>query len=312
MPITKIAGGGSLAVYAAAIATIVLWGGTPIANKIALSTIDPAIAGILRSLIAGVIAGVVALVWRLPFPRGAGPRALLAISGIANFALWPLLLSVGLGLTTASHAALIIAMIPAFTGLLAALVDRTWPRLGWWAGVCVAALGTFFLIGFRSGAAFAEDSSASLTGDLVILLGVVICAGGYVAAGKLVPLVGTWAATFWGLGLTAIVLFPAVGALAYRTDWAAVDAASWTSIAYLALCASLVGYVFWFWALGHGGIARVSSWQMGQPVISVMFAAVLLDEAITLPLVIAGAAIVAGTALTQLQRRAPASAAPPG
>ncbi|HLF12288.1 MAG TPA: DMT family transporter, partial [Gammaproteobacteria bacterium] len=290
-------------VYAAAAATIVMWGGTPIANKIALSTIDPATAGMLRSLIAGVIAGVLALGWRLPFPAGTGPRSLLALSGIGNFAIWPLLLSLGLGMTTASHAALLIAMIPAFTGLLAAIIDRAWPRLGWWAGVLVAGVGTFFLIGSRADPALEAETGATVIGDLVILLGVMVCAGGYVAGGKLSPIIGTWATSFWGLGLAAIVLAPIVGALAGRTDWAAVDASSWFAIAYMAVLGSLVGYVLWFWALGHGGIARISSWQMGQPVISVVFAAIVLGEAVTLPLVIAGAAIVAGTALTQLQRR---------
>jgi drug/metabolite transporter (DMT)-like permease len=144
-------------------------------------------------------------------------------------------------------------------------------------------------------------------GDLVILLGVVACAGGYVAGGKLAPVIGTWATTFWGLGLTAVVLAPAVGLLAGRTDWGAVDASSWLAIAYMAILASLVGYVLWFWALGHGGIARMSSWQLGQPLVSVAFAGVLLGEAITLPLLVSGSVIVAGTALTQLRpRRTPA------
>jgi drug/metabolite transporter (DMT)-like permease len=138
---------------------------------------------------------------------------------------------------------------------------------------------------------------------LVILLGVVVCAGGYVAGAKLSPVIGTWATTFWGLAFAAMILAPIVWLLADRTDWAAVDASSWFAIAYMAVLASLIGYALWFWALGHGGIARISSWQMGQPVVGVVFAAIVLGEAVTVPLLIAGAAIVAGTALTQLQRR---------
>ena len=62
-------------------------------------------------------------------------------------------------------------------------------------------------------------------------------------------------------------------------------------------------YAAWFWALGHGGITRMSSWQLGQPVVTFVFAAILLGEAITLPLLAAGAIVLAGTALAQTPAR---------
>jgi drug/metabolite transporter (DMT)-like permease len=70
--------------------------------------------------------------------------------------------------------------------------------------------------------------------------------------------------------------------------------------------AVLVGYVLWFWALGYGGIARIASWQLGQPLLSVLFAAMLLGERITPVLLACGATILLGTALTQIRAR-PAS-----
>jgi drug/metabolite transporter (DMT)-like permease len=288
-----------LKVYAVAIGALALWGFTPIANKAAVAAIDPATAGLLRSAIAGVIAGVLALALQLPWPRERRLQWLLAFSGVASFAIWPLLLSVGLAFTTANHAALIIAMIPVFTGLIASAVDRTWPAPAWWGGVSLAALGTAVLIAVRGEGA----GGASVGGDLVILIGVVSCAAGYVAGGKLSPVLGTWATTFWGLGLAALVLVPAVALLWSRTDWAAVGTREWLAVGYMALISSLAGYVAWFWALGRGGITRISAWQLGQPVITLVFAVLLLGEMITAPVLIAAAAIFAGTALTQLRRR---------
>jgi drug/metabolite transporter (DMT)-like permease len=291
-----------IAVYAAAGGALVLWSGTPIANKIAVASIDPATAGILRSMLAGLLAGSFALALRLPFPSIPRQRLLLLLSGIGNFAVWPLLLSIGLGLTTANHAAFIIAMIPIATGLIAAAADRSWPHLLWWAGGALAVAGTFMLIFYR-GSGPGEVAGASVTGDLVILVGVIACALGYVAGGKLSPVIGTWATTFWGLGGAAVVLVPVVGMLAPRTDWAAVGAAGWLSIAYMTLLSSFAGYLAWFWALGHGGIARMSSWQLSQPAVTLVFAALLLGEAITLPLLVSGAAILAGAWLAQLPGR---------
>jgi drug/metabolite transporter (DMT)-like permease len=291
----------SIAVYAAAIGALLLWAGTPIANKIAVASIDPGTAGLLRSGLAGVACALLAWLWKLPFPAAPTQRWWLALSGIASFALWPLLLSIGLGLTTANHAALMIATIPVFTGLMAAAVDRVRPGLAWLLGVTVALLGTAVLIGVRADGDSA--TAGSTTGDLIILLGVLACAAGYVAGGKLAPAIGTLATTFWSLGSATLVLVPAIAVLWSRTDWAAVSLGAWFAVGYMALFSSLIGYVAWFWALGRGGIARISAWQLGQPVGTVILSALLLGERATLPLVVAGGAVLIGTALTQLRSR---------
>lgn len=289
------------AVFAAAIFALVLWAGTPIANKIAVASIDPATAGLLRSALAGVASLLLACLLRLPFPVGSRQRTLLALSSIGNFVAWPWFLSVGLGLTTANHAALMIATIPVLTGLMAAAVDRIRPGIAWLVGVTISLGGTAVLISIR-----ADDGSTaagSVVGDLIILLGVLACAAGYVAGGKLAPQIGTFPTTFWGLGTANAILLPALALLWPRTDWSAVGAGDWLAVGYMALCSSFVGYIAWFWALGRGGITRISAWQFGQPVLTVVAAGVLLGERVTWPLAVAGAAVLLGTALTQLAPR---------
>jgi drug/metabolite transporter (DMT)-like permease len=289
------------AVYAAAVFALVLWAGTPIANKIAVAAIDPATAGLLRSALAGLASLLLAWLWRLPFPAGARQRTLLALSSIGNFVAWPWLLSVGLGFTTANHAALMIATIPVFTGLMAATVDRIRLGFAWFAGVTISLCGTALLIGVR--ADIGSAAAGSVIGDLIILLGVLACAAGYVAGGKLAPQIGTFPTTFWGLGTANVILVPALALLWARTGWSGVGAGAWLAVAYMALCSSFVGYIAWFWALGRGGITRISSWQLGQPVLTVVAAGVLLGERVTWPLAVAGFAVLIGTALTQLAPR---------
>jgi drug/metabolite transporter (DMT)-like permease len=287
-----MAGGGAL----------LLWGGTAVANKIAVGHMDAMTAGVLRSLLAGLIAAGIAVVWRLPFPKPARQRGLLVLSGITSFAVWPLLLSLGLGLTTASHAALIMAMIPVFTGLIAAGFERNWPRAGWWIGIAIAVVGAFFLVFYRGGGALLTGGG-SVTGDLIILSGAGICALGYVAGGKLTPVIGTWSTTFWGLAIATVVLIPTFALLAPRTDWSAVGIGGWGAIAYLTFMSSLLGYAGWFWALGHGGIARIGSWQLAQPVITLALAVMVLGETLTWPLLVAASAILVGTAIAQRRIR---------
>jgi len=282
---------------AAAAAAITLWSGTAIANKIAVGHMDALSAGVLRSMLAGFIALAVVAVHRFPLPAGRGNKLLLVVSGTSSFAVWPMLMSLGLGHTTANHSALIMAMIPVFTGLIAAAFDRRLPRPGWFAGAALALAGTVVLVSERI--APVGVAGASTTGDLIVLAGVGVCGLGYVAGGRVTPLIGTRATTFWGLSFAAVVLVPVFLILAPRTEWAAVSAAGWASIAYMTLLSSLLGYALWFWALGNGGIARVGSLQFFQPVTTLVLAALILGEAVTLPLVAAGGIILAGTWLAQ-------------
>lgn len=281
---------------------ILLWSGTAIANKVAVGHMDPMTAGILRSMLAGLIAAGIGAAARLPLPSSFGRWALLALSGIASFAVWPMLFSLGLGRTTANHAALVMALLPALTGLIAIGLERRVPRTGWWIGMVVALAGTFLLVFYRSGGAVLTETGDT-AGDLIVFGGTFVCALGYVAGGRLSREIGTFATTFWGLAAALTVLVPAFLLRADRTDWGAVGATGWLAIAYLTIVSSLIGYAAWFWALGRGGIARIGSWQLVQPLLTVALAAVLLRESVTLPLVLSAAAIVTGTGIAQRRSR---------
>ncbi len=292
----------ALIVYGVTFLAIVFWGATPVATKFTVASIDSVTTGVLRSIIAGPIAVTLALALRLPLPSTPRDRVLLVVSGITSFAIWPTLLSAGIGLTTATHAGLILALIPIVTGLFASLIGAGWPRLRWWLGSAAAVIGTFVLI---VNTAWDTGGEASILGDVIIFLGIISCAIGYIAGAKITPVIGTWAVTFWGIALSAILLVPIAAGLLDRTEWASVDTVSWAGMLYLALFGTIGGYVAWFWALDRGGVTRIASWQLAQPVITLGLAAVLLGEAITLPLILVAAAIVAGTAWAQLPERRP-------
>jgi drug/metabolite transporter (DMT)-like permease len=208
------------------------------------------------------------------------------------------MVSLGLGFTTASRAALIIALIPVATGLIAGGFERKWPHGSWWAGTSIGFAGIVLLILLRDSGSFVTDK-AGVLGDLLVFAGIGFCGLGYVAGGRLTPAIGTWATTFWGLAVSTIILIPTLALLAPRTDWAAVTFAGWASVAYLTVCSSLLGYAAWFWALGHGGITRISALQLSQPILTIVVATSWLAEPITWPLLLAAAVILAGTWLAQ-------------
>lgn len=302
-PAADLAAGARPALPAAAVmaatVALVLWAGTAIANRFAVLAMDAVTAGALRSALAGAVALAIALLWRLKRPGTARGWLLLIAAGWCNFALWPMLMSVGIGLANASHAALIMALLPVFTGLIAAAVARRRPRTGWWLGAALALAGAFVLIALSRPAGDLALSADFLAGDLIVLGGAAICAGGYVLGARVSPGIGAWPATCWQLAAALALLVPVLAWRADATDWRAVTASAWAGIAWMALLSSLIGYGLWFVAIEKGGIARIATWQFVQPVLTVAAAAMLLGEPITWPLVVAAAATLGGTVLAQ-------------
>lgn len=96
----------------AAVLALLLWSGTTSANKIAVKDIDGLTVGVLRSALASVVALFVVTAMRLKPPTARGQVGLIIRSGVTSFAIWPALLSIGVGWTTAGHAGLVLGLIP--------------------------------------------------------------------------------------------------------------------------------------------------------------------------------------------------------
>ena len=279
-------------IYLVALLAVVIWGASPVATKIAVSDLPPLAVAVLRTVIGGLATLLLALSLRLPLPDTSHKRLLLLVSASCGFIGFPVLFSIGVQRTSANHASIIIAALPIFTAAIAYAWDRQWPKRLWWLGVVVAMLGEYGLI---TGVQPVGDQGASLTGDLTVLAGNCFASLGYVAGARLqqagYPSTGT---TFWGAGLTAIVLLPAVPFVMSDTTVAQVSLNAWLGVVYLAFGVTIIGYVMWYWALGKGGIARLGLMQFLQPVSGVILAAVLLGETVGLALLIAAAMVLVG------------------
>ena len=276
-------------------AAILLWGGSPIATRLAVLGIDPVAVGILRTVLAALLALPLAVFLKLPRPRGRSDWVLMIGAAVGSYVLFPILFSIGLRHTTASHAALIHASTPLFTGVIAALLERRWPRGWWWTGVAVALTGEALLVGMGRG--FAEPG-VSVFGDLVVFVACIAVAFGYVAGGSLTRTLGSLAVTLWGVALAAIVTAPGL-LLVPASGLLEAPSSALGGLAYLVLISSVIGYVAWNWALAHGGIGRTGVLMFAQPILSVVLAVLLLGESITLSIGIPAAVILAGVAIAR-------------
>lgn len=66
----------------------------------------------------------------------------------------------------------------------------------------------------------------------------------------------------------------------------------WAAFAYLGVVSMFLGFVAWYRGLAIGPMARVSQVQLVQPVLSILWAALLLREALTGAVLLGGLAVV--------------------
>lgn len=286
----------SLLPLAVAGLVVLLWGATPVVTKIAAAEIDPVLVGLARTAIGGLAAAPLVLALRMRPPREPRQLGLLGLSSLCGFIAFPILFSIGQRHTSAMHGGLILAALPLFTGLYAALIERRLPGRLWWIGCAVALAGESLLIGLRAGTGGGE---ATLFGDLLVLAAALTAALGYVAGARLGQAgYSSLRTTFVGIFAAALLAAPWLSA-AGGGALPQASAAAWGAVVFLGIVTSILGYVGWYWALAAGGIARMGLVQFFQPVSGLVLAALLLGERMTPPLLAACILILAGVFVAQ-------------
>ncbi len=276
---------------------MVVWGATPVATRLATDGLDPLLVAVLRTVLAGaVVLPLIALRGPAPPPRRRA-RALLAVSAVTGFVVFPVVYTIGQERTSAMHGSMILAALPVITGIYAALVTRRRPQAWWLAGCALALAGEAVIVTVRVGA---SEEGATLVGDLLVLVAALAVAAGYVAGAMLLSLgFSSAATTSWGVLLGAGALAPAALLLLARDGIPEADASAWGAVVFLAVVTSILGYVGWYWALARGGIERIAPLQFLLPVSGLALAALILDERLTLPLAIGAVLVIGGVAIAR-------------
>ena len=280
---------------------MVIWGASPVATRVATADLEPLVVAVLRTVLAGLVAVPLVAAGGLRPRSNRHSRLLLAVSAASAFVIFPIVYTLGQERTSAMHGVAILAGLPVFTGLWAALVTRRLPGAWWLTGCAVALAGEGVIIAVRTGG---DDGTATLGGDLLVLTAALAVSSGYVAGARLVPRgVSSATTTYWGVILGAIVLAPLGAGLLAAGHVPHGDAAAWGSLLFLAVMVSIVAYIGWYWALARGGIMRMAPLMFLQPISGLVLAALILDERLTPALGLGAAGVLAGVALSRRDSR---------
>jgi drug/metabolite transporter (DMT)-like permease len=201
----------------------------------------------------------------------------------------------------------VISMVePIMIALLAWAALRERPSNRLWLGIAVSIVGAAVL--------FWPDLTARAT-DPVDPLGVLFLiaasasfAAYTIAAKPLLKRYSSFTVTAWPLLLEAVpIILLASRPLAELVTQTPIR--TWAEILYLAVFSTFIGGILWVYGARHLPGAIVGSFLYLMPVIAIVAGYLILDEAITPPLLIGGAIMLAGVWIAQSDRR---SAEPSG
>ena len=270
----------------------------------ALESFSPIFTATGRAVIAGGLAIVVLASRRVPWPRRDQVKPILYTMAGAVFG-WPILIALALERTTAAHAAVIAAVMPLVTAVIA--VVRTHERVArqfWIAAVCgTGALVVFALL--RGGA-----DGGKLVADLLIAGAVIASSWCYVEGATLTRQMPGWQVISWVVVFALPITVPmSLIIVATGGVTTPITAQAWVGMLMLGIVSVYFAFFAWYRGLAQAGVARGAQTQQLQAPLTLVWSALLLGETITIGTVIATIVVVACVAWA-VRVRAPSPAPP--
>jgi drug/metabolite transporter (DMT)-like permease len=278
--------------YGAIITAAVLWGGSIVAQKLALSGFSAVEASVLRD-----IGGLAILLTTWWWQEGTLVKltktdvrmlGLLGLGVLGNH----LLILMGLKYVSGAVGGVIIGSSPVVTALLSALLIHDVPLRAVWVGSLLSFAG----VGLVSVAGFQAVGDQPLLGSLLVFLGVVSWALYSIGSRKVMErhsaLTVNWATLLVATFLQIPLLW---------TDRKMLDAglgsvtpADWMALGYLVLFATAIAQQAWLFGVKGIGPSRASVLGNLTPVAAIVLSAVMLREPVGVSEILGIALILAG------------------
>jgi drug/metabolite transporter (DMT)-like permease len=243
-----------------------------------------------RAVLAAAVAAALLLAKQQPLlmPR-AELRPMLVVAGgvVLGF---PLFTSLALETVDSSHGAVVTGLIPAATAGFAVLLAGERPRRSYWLALAVGLVGVLSL-------PVLEGHGRVRLGDLLLVLAVVVVGLGYAQGGVLARAYGGWRVICWAVILSLPVMLPLTVLSMVLRPPRDVTGHAVLGMAYLGVISMCLGFCAWYEGLARGGIARVGRVQLAQPLLTLVWSALLLGEHLSPVIWIAAAVVLAAVAI---------------
>jgi drug/metabolite transporter (DMT)-like permease len=299
-----------LGVHVGLAATMAVWALNVSAVKWLTGVLDVNLVASLRMVCATIVLILLLVLNRRPIPRWrGGTLALACVGGLLMVYGNQMLFASALGKTSASNAALILALNPLINGLLEAVVHRKRLSVTYLLGTALAVAGVCVVVLHRAHAELGGPSP----GDLLVLASMFSFAGGVLIVQRLARTSGAQEinAFLYLAGTLALVIHSALIAPAPVEAICALTAREWGCVAFSGAVATAMGAIAWTRGVAAMGLARAAVYMSWVPVLGVAFGALLLGERLTLWHLLGLVLVLSGTVLSSQGFRLPAPARAP-
>jgi len=278
--------------YGAVIAAAVLWGGSIVAQKLALSGFSAVEASVLRDI--GGLAILLTTWWWQEGTLAKLTKADVRMLGLLGLGVLGnhLLILMGLNYVSGAVGGVIIGSSPVVTALLSAVLIQDVPLRAVWAGGLLSFAG----VGLVSVAGFQAAGDRPLLGSLLVFLGVVSWALYSIGSRQLMERHSALTVNWTTLLVATVLQIPLLW-----TDRKMLDAglesvapADWMALGYLVLFATAIAQQAWLFGVKGIGPSRASVLGNLTPVAAVVLSAVLLKESVGTSEILGIALILAG------------------
>jgi len=266
-----------------------LWGAQVTAVKIGGEELPPILMVAMRFFMMAV-----ALVPFCGVPKRQEWLPIFSIASLVGAVHFGLLYC-GISRVDASTSAIAYQLSTPFTLLLAFAVLKEHIGLQVVAGIVIALLGVLTVLG-------GVGQGGALSGVLLVIAAAFVFAVGTVLTKRWGPF-NPVAISAW----TALIAAPELLMVSAAVEWHAwgsvltASPKAWAAVVYTAVSGGLIGFGLWYWLLGRHPVQRLTPFLLLVPVFAVAVSQLLLQEGVSLSLVVGGVAVLLGVALCQVR-----------
>ncbi|MEU9923490.1 DMT family transporter [Streptomyces griseoluteus] len=255
-----------------------------------LESVGPWSLVAVRGVLAALVAGACLLLLRVPLPEARHLPG-LAMVGIGTVLGFPLLTTLALQTSTTAHAAVVVGLLPLTTAAVSALRTGVRPSRRFWTAALAGAAAVVAFTVTQSGGALTRA-------DVYLFAALLICAAGYTEGGRLARVMPGWQVIGWALVL-CLPLSALGTAVALGHEPVRLTAHGIAGVLWVAVGSQFLGLLLWYRGMAAVGIPRASQLQLAQPLLTLVWSALLLGEHVPAAAPLTAVAVLVCIAVTQ-------------
>lgn len=276
-----------------AIVLMVIWSLSYLSIKVVVDDMDPILSAFYRFMLAAIILFVIL---KVKYPKEKvikKDKLKFALGGLFGVAIYFMFENYSVAYTSASNVAILIATIPMFTLFSQRIIYKEKLTYGKIIGATLSLFGIFIIIAAKGRVNLFSQGSI---GDLMALGAVfswiiynIVCSnfkGNY----KVITI--TTYQIIWG----AVFLSPSL----FFNKLQIPSTIVLFNLLYLAIFCSFFGFIIYVYCLKELGATVITAYINLQPIISLIAAAIILGEVVTIWQVTGCIVIIAGVTLVSL------------